>query len=191
MPSMPQVQVARLPWTERPVIQAMVGTAVFTILTAIGAEIRIAIPGNPVPLTLQTLFVLLAGAALGPTWGAASQLGYVALRIAGVPGFAGALGGFMALAGPTGGYLIGFVLAAAVTGWVADRGSRMSFPWVGFSMLLGMAVVYACGMAWLIVGLHLELADAFAMGVVPFVLGDALKLAAAAGLVRLGGGRVR
>ncbi len=191
MSGMHQMQVARMPWTERPLAQAGIGMAVFAILTAAGAEIRIPIAGTPVPVTLQTLFVLLAGAALGPAWGAASQIAYLALRAAGVPGFAGAVGGFTMLVGPTGGYLVGFVIAAAMTGWVADRGSRMSFPWLVFSMLVGTLVVYACGVAWLIVGLQLPMADAFIKGVLPFALGDVLKLVAAAGLARLGGAGMR
>ncbi len=179
------IDAEALPWSERPLVQAAAGVAAFAIMTALAAEVRIPLPGTPVPVTLQTLFVLLAGAALGPAWGAASQVLYVSLRVAGVPWFSGPGGGLAALTGPTAGYLLGFVLAAGATGWLLDRGPRR-MAWMLFSMLMATLILYASGIAWLLAGFRLSAAHAFLQGVVPFVHGDLLKIAVAAGLARAG-----
>ncbi len=156
----------------------------FVVLTALGGSVRIPLPWTPVPLTLQTLFVVLAGATLGPAMGAASQGLYLLGGSVGLPIYAGGAGGLSYLLGsPTTGYLVGFVAAAALVGWLIRR-RQPSFGWSLLSMAAGSLVIYACGTLWLIFGLHLGPADAVVKGVLPFLAGDAVKSCAAAGLFR-------
>jgi biotin transport system substrate-specific component len=161
-----------------------VGVAVCALLTALGAQIRIPLPWTPVPLTLQTFFVPLAGAALGPVLGAGSQLLYLAVGLAGLPVFAGGAAGPAVLWGATAGYLAGFPLAAWGAGAFLRRSPGPSLPRIGLAIALGMAAIYACGAAWLVIGLHASLGQALTAGVLPFLPGDAVKAIAAAGLVR-------
>lgn len=158
-------------------------------LTGIAAQV--AIPWWPVPVTLQTLTVLLAGAALGPVRGTASMLLYLGVGAAGVPWFAqGNHGvGFV-----TFGYVIGFVLAAALVGWLARRGaSRTVLGTIG-AMVLGNLVIYACGVPYLAMAAYGgDLGAAVMAGAVTFLAGDGLKILLAAGLLpaawRLAGAR--
>lgn len=145
---------------------------------------QVSIPLQPVPITGQTLGVLLVGAALGWRRGALALLAYLAEGLAGLPVFADGKVGPAVLAGPTGGYLAGFVVAAALVGWLAERGWDRR-PWtMALAMALGNVAIYALGVAWLArwleVALHLTTATAlraaWASGVAPFLLGDALKL---------------
>jgi len=153
------------------------GVALFVAFTALTARVTIPLPFTPVPITLQVMAVLLSGLVLGPRAGAASQLVYLAAIAAGLPLDARALGA-AALAGPTAGYLIGFVPAAFVTGWLAQKlsGTRASRF---VAALAGVAVIYAVGVAWLapIVG---GLGAAWTLGVAPFVLIDLGKALVAA-----------
>ncbi len=146
---------------------------------ALMAHVRLPLPFTPVPITGQTFAVLLVGAALGSRRGAAAVLAYLAEGALGLPVFAGG-GGLAYLLGPTGGYLFGFVAAAWVVGKLAEHGHDRRFitAWAGF--LLGEIVLYAFGLAWLsrFVGMR----QAIALGLTPFLLGDALK-ALAAGLL--------
>src|SRR5258707_1130777 len=119
----------------------------FTLLSVIGAKIRVPIPFTPVPATLQILPVLLAGLFLGARGGAASQIAYLALGLAGVPVFALPGGGPGYLLGPTGGYLIGFVAAAFVTGTVCGRDPRPGTARMGLALLAGTLVLHICGFA--------------------------------------------
>ena len=172
-------------WPEYRAISVGIGVVAFAVMTALGAHVRIPLPWTPVPITLQTLFVSLAGATLGPVLGAASQGLYLAAGAAGVPLFAGGLGGLAyLLGGPTTGYLLGFVPATACTGWLIRRREAPGILWTLLSMAAGTLTVYACGVAWLVWSLNLSLAAALAQGLLPFLLGDAVKLCAAAGLVR-------
>jgi biotin transport system substrate-specific component len=164
-------------------------------LTSVGS--RIAIPFWPVPLTLQVFFVLLCGAALGPRWGAAAQAQYVAAGAMGLPIFAAGRGGPSALLGPTGGYLVGFVAAACVTGWLTERSTtaiRRRIPGASAvpyaATLAGAAVIWLCGWLWLAVwssrgGEPAPLRQAFIWGVAPFVAADVVKATAAAAAGRL------
>ena len=172
-------------WPEYRAISVGIGVVAFAVMTALGAHVRIPLPWTPVPITLQTLFVSLAGATLGPVLGAASQGLYLAAGAAGVPLFAGGLGGLAyLLGGPTTGYLLGFVPATACTGWLIRRREAPGILWTLLSMAAGTLTLYACGVAWLVWSLNLSLAAALAQGLLPFLLGDAVKLCAAAGLVR-------
>ena len=183
------VQPARISaskaWPEYRAISVSIGVVAFAVMTALGAYVRIPLPWTPVPITLQTLFVSLAGATLGPVLGPASQGLYLAAGTAGVPLFAGGLGGLAyLLGGPTTGYLLGFVPATVCTGWLIRRREAPGFLWTLLSMAVGTLTLYACGVAWLAWSLNLSLATALTQGLLPFLLGDAVKLCAAAGLVR-------
>lgn len=155
-----------------------------------GLAAQVAIPLWPVPVTLQTLTVLLAGAALGPMRGAAAMLLYLGIGAAGVPWFAQQNSG---LAFPTLGYVIGFVVAAALVGALARRGmDRTAVGTIGV-MVLGNLVIYAIGVPYLAVALGLSPVDAISAGATPFLVGDGLKILLAAGLLpaawRLAGAR--
>ena len=147
-------------------------------LTGLCAQIAIPLPGTPVPLTLQTFAVLLTGAVLGPRLGAASMALYVAVGLAGVPWFAGQSSGLHL---PTLGYLIGFVVAALLVGRLADHGRDRRFWGAAATMTLGTLVIYACGVPVLAWAVGVSLPEAVVLGVVPFLLGDALKILAASG----------
>lgn len=155
----------------------------FANLTAVAGRVAIDLPFSPVPITGQTLIVLLAGAALGCRRGAASQIAYLAEGAVGLPVFAGGTGGALALIGPTGGYLIGFVAAAAVVGWLIERGSSRHALASVATMLVGSAVVYVFGVAWLSHLIPGGTSVALAQGVFPFIPGDVLKSLIAAGVV--------
>jgi len=147
----------------------------FAVVTALGA--RAEIPHVPVPYTLQTLVVLLAGALLGPVGGALSQLAYIASGIAGAPVFAGGSWGLAVLAGPTGGYLMGFPVAAAVAGLLLER--RGGVIWQSVSMASGLCLIFACGTVHLYAFALHDLGAAVRAGFLIFSWWDLLKLAAA------------
>ena len=154
----------------------------FALLTAAFAQIEIPLWFTPVPITGQTLAVLLAGAALGSKLGAASQTLYVGLGALGLPFYSGGDGGWEAATGVTAGYLAGFIAAAAVVGLLAeqrrDRRVATSIP----AFLAGSAVIYFFGVSWLTVSLDVSVTHALELGMVPFVIGDLVKVALA-GLV--------
>lgn len=158
----------------------MVRAALFAALTAVGAYLSI--PMVPVPMVLQNMVVFLAGLLLGPRWGAASVGLYLLAGACGLPVFAGATGGIGRFAGPTGGFLLGYLPAVAAVGWIA--GARGGIGRDVAAMAAGAAVLYACGIPWLagVTGLPLE--RAAAVGLLPFLPGDAVKIAAAALIAR-------
>jgi biotin transport system substrate-specific component len=164
------------------VAAGIIGVLVFAVLTALGAHVRMPLPFTPVPITLQTLFVALAGATLGPVLGPVSQGLYVLAGGLGLPIFAGGVGGWTHLAlGPTGGYLLGFLAAAGLTGWmIRCRDAR--FSWILLSMAGGHMLIYACGILWLALILGVSLERAVSLDALPFLAGDAVKLCVAAGL---------
>ncbi|HLU24314.1 MAG TPA: biotin transporter BioY [Longimicrobiales bacterium] len=165
-----------------------IGVAVFAVLTALSAYVVVRLPGIPVPVTMQTLVVILAGALLGPRLGAASQVTYLAAGVMGIPVFHGGFAGFAHLLGPTGGYLLAFPAAAFVTGVVAGQALRAGREESGFARAWGVtrvALALAAGAATILAGgvaqLAIHLGDpvrAVQLGVVPFLLGDALKVVA-------------
>jgi biotin transport system substrate-specific component len=146
-----------------------------TVLLTLSAKLKV--PFWPVPMTMQTFAVLLIGAAYGWRLGAATIALYLAEGAMGLPVFAGTPEKGIGLAymlGPTGGYLVGFVVAAAVAGWLAERGFDRSRATTALAMLAGTALIYLFGFAWLA---HLIGFDkAMRFGVLPFLLADALKL---------------
>jgi len=151
----------------------------FAVLTALSAWTEVHLPGNPVPVTLQSLMVVLSGALLGPTLGAASQVAYVAAGAMGLPVYSGGAGGFAWLFGPTGGYLLAFPLAAAAAGWIAGPARRglVASLRLGAAMLVGHAVIFGGGVSWLAIVTG-DVGRAIALGFVPFALGSVLKSAA-------------
>ena len=183
---------ATTPWLEQRAVSATIGVAAFVIMTALGAHVRIPLPFTPVPITLQTFFVQLAGATLGPALGPMSQAIYLAVGAAGLPVFAGGASGLAyLLQGATSGYLIGFVAATALVGRLVRRRQNPGFLWILGSMAAGSLVVYACGVSWLAWSLNLSPGSAIAKGMLPFLLGDVLKTGAAAGLYRSNRRRAR
>lgn len=167
---------------------ALVGS----LLIAGLAQVSIHLPFTPVPITGQTLGVLLVGASYGPGLGTVTVLLYLAMAVAGVPVLApdetGAHAGGMEVLralSVTGGYLWGFVLAAGLVGWLARRGWDRTFPSAIGAMLLGSVVIYAVGVPWLMAAADLPLQKGLEFGLYPFVIGDLLKLLAAAGLLPL------
>ena len=135
---------------------------------------------TPVPYTLQTFSVLLVGAAYGAMLGAASLSLYLILGVVGVPLFAQHKHGWDVFTGATGGYIVGFVLAAALTGYLAERGWDKRFATSVTMMLTGSVVIYACGAAWLHHWLHASWNPTLVDGVYYFVPGDLVKLYLAA-----------
>ena len=141
---------------------SMIGVVFFILATALGSYVRISVPGSPVPITLQTFFALMAGAVLGRKLGLASMIGYLAF-------------GGVFLAGPTGGYVVGFAVAAYLTGYLLER----RVPAI-VSFAAGSAAIYACGAAWLALAYAFSPLHAVTLGVLPFVPGDLVKIVLAA-----------
>ena len=157
--------------------RGMIYASMFGALTAIGA--LISIPLQPVPLTLQTLFLYLAGSLLGGSLGALSQVLYVILGVIGLPVFSGGKAGLGVFLGPTGGYLIGFIAGAFVTGRIIEVREKPGLVWIVLAMLAGTAAVYTLGVLQLVLIGELSVGKAATVGVLPFLPGDALKIAAA------------
>ncbi|MBL6945234.1 MAG: biotin transporter BioY [Rhodospirillales bacterium] len=162
----------------RQALLALAGTALLTI------SAKIQVPFWPVPMTMQTFAVLVIAMAYGPRLGVATVALYLAEGAAGLPVFAGtpATGiGLAYMAGPTGGYLIGFMAAAMAVGVLARRGWDRNILSGLAAFFIGDAIIFACGVGWLsaIVGLE----KAFAAGMLPFLPGEAVKIALAAALL--------
>ncbi len=152
-------------------------------LTALAAQWKISLPFTPVPITGQTFAVLLTGAALGAALGAAGQAVYVAAGALGLPVYSGGASGWdTASAAGTSGYLIGFIVAAGLVGHLAERRQDRTFPTMFTAFIAGSFIIYAFGVAGLMILLDMTLSEAVLAGVVPFILGDIIK-ATAAGLL--------
>ena len=169
----------------------MILCAFFAALTAVLSQIALPLPFTPVPVNLATLSVFLSGALLGARYGAMSQLLFVLLGGIGLPVFSQFTGGLGTLAGPTGGYLIGYILASLVTGLLTHTAlaSQGSIGGKGLihsilAMTAGLVVCYALGTAWFLYVTGVGLVEAFLLCILPFLPGDALKIILAASLVR-------
>jgi biotin transport system substrate-specific component len=152
----------------------------FALLTAALAQVRISLGFTPVPVTGQTLAVLLAGASLGAWRGASSQLLYWLMGMVGLPFYSNGTGGWSVATGPTMGYLVGFIVAAAVVGRLAEyRHDRHVLTSVA-AMTMGSMIIYVCGATWLSINLGIPLAtgvqNAISLGVTPFLVGDVIKM---------------
>ncbi len=175
---------------EIPFARARLALAVllFSLLTAVGAFARI--PLAPVPVTMQVFFVLLSGLILGPVYGPLSQMVYILAGVAGAPFFAAfPHSGPVVLLGPTGGYLVGFVFASWVAGYLSLSGrskGKIELRLIA-SVFAGIAIIYCLGISWLAYWLkinHMCYLKAFDVGVRPFIAFDALKGIFAVGFAR-------
>lgn len=152
----------------------VLGVFLFTLLTALGAYVRIPLPFTPVPLTLQTFFVILSALFLSRSGAVASQLGYIGLGAAGVPLFTLPGTGSLYLLGPTAGYLFGFVAAVLVIGTFSK--TAQAHPWRTFGVAcVADGLLLVCGSIWLGLLLGYPLPRALAIGAAPFIAGDILK----------------
>jgi biotin transport system substrate-specific component len=158
----------------------------------LAASAWISVPFYPVPMTMQTLAVLMVGGLLGPRLGVAAVAGYLGLGLLGAPIFHNGLGGAAIVAGPTGGYLAGFVPAVLLIGLASRRAAGLKGVLRRAALLicgafLAEAAIYALGLPWLALVAGLSLGDAVASGLIPFVLGDLVKMAV--GVIAVQGGR--
>ncbi len=160
----------------------MVYASLMAALTAAGAYITI--PIGPVPITLQVLFIMLAGLLLGGRWGFISIVVYLLAGAAGLPVFAGGTGGIAKFAGPTGGYLIGFALAAFLIGTISEKGKGSILVDI-IAVIVGTAVIYAAGVIWLKVVTGMDFVKAINVGIIPFIPGAVIKIAAAIPIARV------
>jgi biotin transport system substrate-specific component len=159
-----------------------VGIVAFALATVFGAQIAVPVPLTPVPITLQTLFVILAGAVLGPRAGAAAMALYVGVGAMGAPVFSNGGAGVPWLLGPTGGYLLSYPLSAFVVGVTTSpwRRRQASALLLMAGLLLGVVVQYAGGLLQLSLLTGRPFGEVAAMGALPFLFGDAVKIATAA-----------
>ena len=157
-------------------LRMTVYASLMAALTAAGAYL--AIPIGPVPIVLQNLFIFLSGLLLGPRWGAASVAIYLLAGALGLPVFAGGTGGIGHFAGPTGGYLLGYLPAVFVIGLISC-GSKKRVVLDIVAMVAGSVIVYAIGLSWLKILTKMTMTKTLAVGMLPFLPGDALKIAAA------------
>jgi biotin transport system substrate-specific component len=162
-------------------MRSVVLVALGTALLMLSAKINLPLPY--VPMTLQTLVVLMIGAAYGWRLGTATLLAYLAEGAMGFPVFAGPVGGLAPLVGPTAGYLVGFVAAAFITGWLSERGCDRSVPRLFIAMAIGHIVILVAGFAWLAFGIKLGVEKAWLVGVMPFIAASVIKNALGAVLI--------
>ena len=148
-----------------------------TAFIAVMAQVSLPVPGSPVPVTGQTLAVLLVGTTYGARLGVATFSTYMLAGIAGAPIFAGGTYGIDRVLGATGGYLFGMLLASAVLGFLAERRADQKFSTSFPALLLGNLIIFSFGLTWLHFSLDLTWAKTFSMGLTPFILGEALKIA--------------
>ena len=159
----------------------MVLAALMAALTAVGAYIYV--PIGPVPIVLSTLFVILSGLLLGSRWGLISMALYLLVGAIGIPVFAGGKGGFAYFLGPTGGYLFGYLISAWITGLLSERSNRL-FVWDVTAVAIGSLILYGCGVLWLKVVTQMSWPKTLLVGVIPFLIGDAIKASVAVILAR-------
>ncbi|KGK99101.1 biotin synthase [Methanococcoides methylutens] len=159
-------------------IRKMVYASLFAALTAIGAYITI--PLGPIPFTLQVVFVLLAGAMLGSKWGAISMTVYTLLGIAGLPVFSGGASGLGVILGPTGGYIIGFIAAAFVVGFLFEKNRTEKVLFNAIYVLVGSVVIYTFGLTHLMLVADMSFMQAITVGFLPFIGGALVKIVVAA-----------
>ena len=159
-------------------VRPMIRASLFAALTAIGAFIKIPIPVSPVPITLQVFFVLLTGLVLGSRWAGTGMAVYLILGIIGFPVFSGGSSGIGVMLGPAGGYLIGFIPAAFITGLIAETFGRSAPVEIG-AMIAGLSIIYLLGIIQLSIVADLSIHESVVIGVLPFLIGDFIKLIAA------------
>jgi Uncharacterized conserved protein len=177
-----QAVLPRRGWLAYPLVADTLLVVLGSLFVALTAQIRISLlPFSPVPITGQTLGVVLVGSLLGPHLGLMALLLYLLEGAIGLPFFAGGAGGYNHLFGATGGYLISFPIAATITGWLAARGWDRRFLSAVASMVLANLVIYLIGATWLAFFIGAE--NALTKGVLPFLIGDAIKIVLAAAVL--------
>ena len=159
----------------------MVLASLMAALTAVGAYIHI--PIGPVPIVLSTLFVILSGLLLGSRWGLASMGLYLLMGAIGIPVFAGGKGGFAHFFGPTGGYLLGYILASWITGFISERSPGLLVLDIS-AVAVGTLAVYSLGVPWLKAVTQMSWIKALIVGAAPFLIGDVMKAVVAVVLAR-------
>jgi biotin transport system substrate-specific component len=182
----PHSPLAAVLWPDRVdgssrVLRSLVLVALGTALLTLSAKTNLPLPY--VPMTLQTLIVLMIGAGYGWRLGTVTVLAYLAEGAIGFPVFAGPIGGLAPLFGPTAGYLIGFAIAAFVTGWLSERGWDRSVPMLFAAMGLGHIIILGAGFAWLAFCMKLGLSKAWLVGIEPFLAASVIKNALGAALI--------
>ncbi|SHJ30361.1 biotin transport system substrate-specific component [Bradyrhizobium lablabi] len=182
----PHFPLAAMLWPGRAdgisgLVRSMLLIALGTALLTLSAKINLPLPY--VPMTLQTLVVLVIGAAYGRWLGSLTVMAYLAEGASGLPVFAGPVGGLAPLVGPTAGYLVGFVAAAFVTGYLSERGWDRSVLLLFVAMGIGHVIILGCGLAWLALGMKLSFAKAWLVGIAPFLGATVIKNALGAALV--------
>lgn len=186
-----QTLASVVPATRTQTLRRVLAVGLGALLVAISAQFEVRVPFSPVPETLQGGALLLVGLVLGPRLGAAALVTYLVAGVAGLPVFSGGSFGFLHLVGPTGGYLLAFPVGASLAGYVPTLRVGLPKPVLALvGAMAGMSVVHLGGWAWLSI-MTGDPRAAFAMGVVPFGISDALELVLAAGLGTLFGGAVR
>jgi biotin transport system substrate-specific component len=162
-------------------LRMVVLASLMAALTAVGAYIHV--PIGPVPIVLSTLFVILSGLLLGSRWGVTSMGLYLLVGVIGIPVFAGGKGGLAHFFGPTGGYLLGYVLASWVTGFISEKSRGLLILDI-LAVLVGSLVIYGLGVPWLKMIAQMSWTKTLIIGMVPFLIGDAIKAAVAVVLAR-------
>lgn len=186
---MNEVRTAHLTMTPTAVVRRAAALLAGALLVALGAQLAIPLPGNPVPLTFQVPAVLIVGGLLGPRMGAASMAIYLLLGAAGLPVFAPTgVPGVARLLGPTGGYLVAYPLAAALVGLLASEGRSWGRLLAG--LVAGVAVIHVGGVAQLAI-LTGDVGTAVGLGSLPFLFGDVLKIVLAGLVIRRFGSTTR
>jgi biotin transport system substrate-specific component len=178
MSSVRTLTLVDVAWPRASALQQLAMITIASLFTAAAAQIAIPVPWSPVPITGQTFAVLLSGALLGPRRAFAAQLLYLMEGSTGLPLFAGGAGGAAVLAGPTGGYLLAFPFAAALTGWLCARGWDRHVSTMLAAMLIGSAVIFASGLA--VLSRFVPASGLLGAGLWPFIPGDLIKAVGAA-----------
>jgi len=166
-------------WAAKSISRNVALVVGLTVLTALSAQVSIPLPFTPVPLTLQTFAVLAGAAALGAERAVLAQVLYITLAVAGLPVLAGGASGRSEVIGATGGYLLGFVVASYVVGRISAAGASTKTSTTALAYAAGSLVIYGFGAPWLAYSTSNTIAWAIANGVVPFLIGDAIKAVAA------------
>jgi biotin transport system substrate-specific component len=170
-------------WPEKSLAHNVLLVFGTSLLFALSAQIAIPLPFSPVPVTLQTFVVLLAGAVLGSRLGALSVLVYITEGAVGLPFFAKGGAGLGYLRGITGGYLVGFVAVAFVVGLLVEGGLGRKFSTAVLAMFVGNIILYCFGLPWLKSVLNISMSKTLAIGLYPFILGDLYKIGFASTLL--------
>lgn len=162
-------------------LRLTVYASLFTALIIVGGQLSVPIPISPVPIALGDFFVMLAGLVLGTSWGLSSVGLFVFLGALGLPVFAQGKAGLAALMGPTGGYILGYLVCVFCIGLIVDK-AKPSVVRDVLALIVGNISLYACGIPWLMVVTHLTWEKALAAGLTPFLIGAAIKIVAASGV---------